>query len=72
MKECKKCYNVKAFHFAKDKEIGFYSNKKKPEGQFCIIIDGTYEGEETGERFEIDIDFCPWCGKKLDKENYCF
>jgi len=68
---CNKCEAVDSWTWAKNKDLGFYTSKEKPNGQFAIICDGTYEGEETGERFMIDVSHCPWCGEALSKkDNY--
>lgn len=66
---CKKCECIGSFNFVGNQEIGYYKSKKYPDGKYCLVLNGEYEGEETGERFTIDIDYCPWCGEKLDLED---
>ncbi len=65
---CRKCEDIQGYNFAEDRSLAYYKSKKYPDGKFCILVYGTYEGEETGEMFEIDVEYCPWCGRELDLE----
>jgi hypothetical protein len=65
---CDQCDDIPDYNSWWDAGIYFYRSRSKPDGQYCLKYPVLLDGEETVEFGTINIEYCPWCGRKLSEE----